>query len=124
MSNPWLIPGIKARLRELHPDRTLSFRDIASQLNKEFSTTLTANACIGRAHRLGLPDRPSPISPGRKPIICDPIPIEQLNSTNCHYAVSKLEDRPPYLYCGMPARQGFAWCAEHYRKVYTAPRAR
>jgi hypothetical protein len=64
-------------------------------------------------------DAPKPL-----PIISDPIPIEQLDRSNCHYPLGEMLDRPPYLYCGMPALEGFSWCAKHYRKVYVPTRSR
>ena len=127
MINPWNIPGIDARLRELHR-QGLFFSEIAEGLNAEYGTELTRYACIGRAYRLGLPSRPTPMPPRRKPkpkpLVCDPVPIVELNTSNCHYPLGEMLDRPPYLYCGMPALEGFSWCAKHYRKVYVPTRSR
>jgi GcrA cell cycle regulator len=35
--------------------------EIAAMMSREFGTPFTANACVGKVHRLGLPARPSPI---------------------------------------------------------------
>lgn len=124
MINPWNIPGIDARLRELHK-QGLFFSEIAEGLNAEYGTQLTRDACIGRAHRLELPDRPNIITAHKRkapPIIYDPISIEQLDRSNCHYPLGEMMDRPPYLFCGMPAKDGFSWCAKHYKKVYSGAR--
>jgi hypothetical protein len=125
MVSPWDIPGINQRLRELHA-LGLYFSEIAEGLNAEYGTSLTRFACIGRAHRLELPDRSNIVwrKPNKPPILYDPIPIEQLDRTNCHYPLGEMLDRPPYLYCGWPARNGFSWCAKHYRKVHTPIRSR
>ena len=126
MINPWNIPGIDARLRELHR-QGLFFSEIAQGLNAEYGTELTRYACIGRAHRLDLPNRPNILverKPKPPPIVHDPIPIQQLDRSNCHYPLGEMLDRPPYLYCGMPALEGFSWCAKHYRKVYVPTRSR
>ena len=46
-----------ARLRALHRNDRLSFDIIAEVLSEEFRVTLTKNACIGKARRMGLPER-------------------------------------------------------------------
>jgi GcrA cell cycle regulator len=46
-----------ARLRALHRNDRLSFDAIAEALSEEFKVTLTKNACIGKARRMGLPER-------------------------------------------------------------------
>src|SRR6186713_1513232 len=46
-----------ARLRALHRNDKLSFDMIAEVLSEEFKVTLTKNACIGKARRMGLPER-------------------------------------------------------------------
>ena len=46
-----------ARLRALHRNDRLSFDAIAAMLSEEFGVTLTKNSCIGKARRMGLPER-------------------------------------------------------------------
>ena len=46
-----------ARLRALHRNDKLSFDMIAEVLSEEFKVELTKNACIGKARRMGLPER-------------------------------------------------------------------
>ncbi len=48
-----------ARLRALHRSDKLSFDAIAEVLSEEFKVALTKNACIGKARRMGLPERTS-----------------------------------------------------------------
>jgi hypothetical protein len=58
-------------LARLHRDkRDISFSVIARELSAEFNLRITANACIGKSRRLGLPMRNNtPRKPkGRKPI--------------------------------------------------------
>ena len=43
------------RLAALRTSTKLSFHGIAAALNAEFNADLTTNACIGMAHRIGLP---------------------------------------------------------------------
>jgi GcrA cell cycle regulator len=124
MTNPWDIPGINERLIELYK-QGLFFSEIAEGLNAEYDTQLTRDACIGRANQMELPERPpQPSRPKMPPIVCDPVPIVELDTSNCHYPLGGMLDRPPYLYCGMPALEGFSWCAMHYRKVYVPTRSR
>lgn len=67
-----------ARLRiEYRTDAT--FNEIAEVLNKRFGTTYSRNAVIGRAHRLKLPARESPIKPkAEKPIAPKAKPSDRL----------------------------------------------
>jgi hypothetical protein len=51
--NDWQNDALTIRLRE-HIDACLSSSQIAAELNHEFKTSLTRNAIIGRARRLGL----------------------------------------------------------------------
>ena len=46
-----------AQLRALHRNDKLSFDMIAEILSEQFGTELTKNACIGKARRMGLPER-------------------------------------------------------------------
>jgi hypothetical protein len=46
-----------AQLRALHRNDKLSFDTIAEILSEDFGVTLTKNACIGKARRMGLPER-------------------------------------------------------------------
>ena len=46
-----------ARLRALHRNDKISFDAIAAMLSEEFGVALTKNSCIGKARRMGLPER-------------------------------------------------------------------
>jgi hypothetical protein len=130
-----------ARFTALHKDGKRSFQMIADILNHEFGLRLTKNACIGKARRLGLKERPRvapppPPPPKRKkrtqstpqlsvysawrvepptlPEADGRITIYQLDLGRCHYPFG---DRPPYAYCGAATRRG-SWCPHHERVVY------
>jgi len=129
------------RLAELHANDDLTFRDIAARLSREFNVTLSKNACIGKARRMGLKIRPqvNPPKPQRKPpkpprvtpevvpvvlprweVELPPAPqgkltIYQLDGSTCHYPFG---ERPPYSYCGEPTALNSAWCEGHFRTVY------
>lgn len=141
MSSPWLIPDINARLCELHPDNTLSFRDIAARLNEEFGTTLTRHACIGRADRLKFAKRPSPILPKKQTAIDPPtaapglpkLPKRQFPAAGKTFADLALDDcrwpfgeptEKPVLFCGRLAREGTSWCEKHHAMAYVPTRLR
>ena len=58
----WTEP-MQARLAELAADPLLSYGRIAAVMSVEFGLSFSKNACIGRAHRLNVRLRPSPIMP-------------------------------------------------------------
>ena len=132
---------IIAALRKLHADKArYSFREIAVKLSDQFGVTVTRNGCIGKAGRLGLPMRdatPRRSAEKEKKMrvrVDAPIParirhrttgpgidIIQLNHSNCHWPLGKVEDYPPYLYCGNPAEFDRPYCHAHCKKAYNSP---
>lgn len=60
----WKTPGAADRLKKLWTDNANTATTIADTLNEEFDMDISRNAVIGKAHRLGLPARPSPIRQG------------------------------------------------------------
>jgi hypothetical protein len=129
-----------ARLEALHADDRLSFEAIAARLRGEFGVELTKNACIGKARRLGLPQRRHvPIQTQkrvRKPALAKPIAPEvvpcvlprwqivmraPVAPTDGKITIFELTndrchwpfgDRSPYLFCGAPTA-GKVYCAFH-----------
>jgi GcrA cell cycle regulator len=102
-----------------------SYLEIARRLSKRFGHQFTKNACIGKGRRMGLPPRepqPSVSRPVKPKVrIPDPagIPIEELERGDCKFIYGKLEDRPPFMYCGKPVlQQGGSWCRVHYGRVF------
>lgn len=58
MLSIWDKPGAIDRLKELHGQKPeLSFTQMAAALSGEFDLRITRNSAIGKAKRLGLPDR-------------------------------------------------------------------
>jgi len=108
-------PRMEDRLRELQAEG-LTFRQIAIQLNAEFNTTLTRNACVGRSYRLKLPPRVA-CRPGqpRQPRQA-PLTIYQLTAKVCHWPVAG--ERPPYAYCGAPVQGEGPFCRAHAELAY------
>jgi hypothetical protein len=142
--SPWLIPGIIARLCELHAldgKQKLSFSAIRDALNAEFGTALTRNAIAGCVHRVKLPCRPSPlkrIAEMTKVRIDAPIvPVEaqlpptptglmilQLCEGVCRWPMGELLAYPPFVYCGHDVTPGRPYCGEHCTLAYHAPLVR
>jgi GcrA cell cycle regulator len=123
------------RFTRLHRQQPpLSFARIAAEMSAEFNITLTRNACIGKASRLGLPmrgqtDRPrrnrekvkmikirvdAPIAPMIEPRQLEiGLDIYQTRDGDCKWPLGEIEDRPPYRYCGAPSLLGRPYCNEH-----------
>ena len=95
------------------------------QIAKKMGTT--KNAIIGKANRLGLSRRPSPIpKTGRKPIVKPDLKVVEVVETKdmIDHPPKKLralielrngECRYPY---GDPKKEGFGFCAEPTKKTY------
>ena len=129
-----------ARFTALHRDGKRPFREIAETLSREFGLRLSKNACIGKARRLSLKERPrvAPppprkgqrrggrprripavlpgwrIEPPRLPPAAGRITIYQLESGVCHFPHG---ETPPYTYCGAKTLRG-SWCPHHERVIY------
>jgi hypothetical protein len=43
------------------------------------------------------------------------IDMMQLTQNTCHWPLAKVEDYPPYRYCGCQTLEGSPWCPRHYR---------
>jgi len=132
------------RLAALRTSTKLSFHGIAAALNAEFNADLTTNACIGMAHRIGLPRhdgkvrkmRPAskpkrikvrvdaPIAPRLSVRSLEPTPllIEQLRDGDCKWPLGHVDDRPPYQYCGQAAPVGASYCPAHAERASSTPR--
>jgi len=139
-----------ARLTELQADSALGFTGIARIMSGEFRVRLTKSACIGKAHRLGLPLRisiavrnamPKPRKSRARQRPAEPIAVApKINpgwtvelprlAAGNRLTIFELRDgvcrfpygeRAPYTYCGRPAPHT-SWCPHHEHVVY--PRGR
>ena len=137
----------------LHRDVALSFSDMAAQISAKFAVTITKNACIGKARRMGLPVRasvggtrvlqqprpkmirlPHKIDAPIEPELETPaeaaepgISIYQLASDTCRWPLGAVETRPPLRYCGCWCEIERPYCDEHTamsRGVSYGPRVR
>ncbi|MBM3484479.1 MAG: global cell cycle regulator GcrA-like protein [Alphaproteobacteria bacterium] len=92
---------------------------------------MSKNAIVGKAHRLGLPPRPSPIKrearvarPMRsEPRVVErpsPPPVQLVISTSgatCKWPIGH-PGEPEFGFCGQPAVEGKPYCVEHYTRAY------
>lgn len=95
------------RLRELW-GQGVSASEIADMLGD-----VTRNAVIGKAHRLGLSGRPSPIK--KKPV--RGATILNLTERMCKWPVGDPK-HADFHFCGKPAHPGLPYCAEHAAVAY------
>jgi GcrA cell cycle regulator len=133
--------GLTDRLISLHNSGLHGFGEIARMLSVEFQLSLTRNAVIGKAHRIGLPLK-APPRPKKRKLLPEPLPLPQvrfnrarleyfipvmpaaptlaprpglemyeLSDTTCRYPLG--DGPPPFLYCGRPCCEDCIYCPEH-----------
>src|SRR5919107_1760460 len=120
----------------------------ASQIADELGG-VSRNAVIGKAHRLGLEQRPSPVKPGEEkeakktaapapaasaprpapprrlvpakpsPDVADKTSLLDLNDRICKWPIGH-PGEPDFHFCGEPANPGFPYCVDHCGVAYQA----
>lgn len=116
----------------------ISCSQIAKTIRRRFGNSRTRNSIIGRKHRLGLPDRTTPVrivrdkqrvkrralpkmvepvkpvakaaKPVRKEEPIRRVEITELARSECRWPVT--EDSP-HLFCGRPQAEDSSYCATH-----------
>ncbi len=103
----------------------------ASQIAGQIGDGVTRNAVIGKAHRLGLKSRPSPVKsdpkkpkkPAPKPIAAavseDMVSLLQLNERICKWPIGHPGD-DDFHFCGRPSEAGHPYCDAHCEMAYQA----
>ena len=102
----------------------------ASQIAKELGEGVTRNAVIGKAHRLGLKSRPSPVksdktkakAPAKKAAKKEAkkfVTLLDLTDRMCKWPFGHPGD-PDFHFCGRPAEPGMPYCATHCAEAYQA----
>jgi GcrA cell cycle regulator len=83
---------------------------------------VSKNAVVGKAHRLGLKGRPSPIkrpekAPAPKKEATKVFTLTDLSSQTCRWPIGdpKHED---FRFCGKPVAIGKPYCPEHCAQAY------
>jgi GcrA cell cycle regulator len=111
-------------------EKGLSASQIASELGG-----VTRNAVIGKAHRMGLASRPSPLktetqkpkaakkkAPEKK-AVKERITLLQLTDKMCKWPIGH-PGEPDFHFCGKKAEAGVPYCAEHCAQAYQTQTAR
>lgn len=126
------------KLRELW-DKGLS----ASQIAKELAEGVTRNAVIGKAHRMGLASRPSPVksdpakraaaaakkkaAPKQEPAKAAPttgkVTILDLTESMCKWPIGH-PGEAGFHFCGKPSQPTFPYCANHCVEAYQVQQPR
>ncbi|MEM1021747.1 MAG: GcrA family cell cycle regulator [Sphingomonadales bacterium] len=100
----------------------------ASQIAEKLGEGVTRNAVIGKAHRLGLKSRPSPVkseAAAAKPKPKAPtkasgkVSLLDLTERICKWPIGHPTD-DDFHFCGKPAKPGFPYCDEHCEIAYQA----
>lgn len=102
-----------AQLTELW-SQDLSTAEIGKKLG------ITKNAVVGKAHRLGLPKRQSPIrrSPSKAKVVkADLIRLESLERGMCCWPSGDPND-DDFHFCGEPAIPSKPYCLDHCKEAY------
>ena len=117
----------------------------ASQIATELGENITRNAVIGKAHRLGLSSRPSPVkkpaqtkprkvpvkkaAPAAPAVAPDPldkpekITILELTDRICKWPLGH-PGEDDFQFCGSKSVPGQPYCAFHGAMAYQAPQPR
>lgn len=108
----------------------------AAEIAKELGG-VTRNAVIGKAHRLKLSNRVSPIQQNKKPVVKAPppekkirpqvlieenrerIPLMELSGRMCRWPIGDPQEEN-FGFCGETSIAGFPYCAEHGKVAYQA----
>ena len=129
------------KLRELW-DKGLS----ASQIAKELAEGVTRNAVIGKAHRMGLASRPSPVksdpakraaaaaakkkavAPKKSPATkvaptTGKVSILDLTESICKWPIGH-PGEANFQFCGKPSQPTFPYCANHCVEAYQVQQPR
>ena len=94
---------------------------------------ISKNAVVGKAHRLHLPSRPSPIKnppirPVVKPVPPPPAPAVKVVAMGKSGGACQWPDghpgQPGFHFCGKPAAAGKPYCPEHAARAYVSGKSR
>ncbi|MFC3052205.1 GcrA family cell cycle regulator [Kordiimonas pumila] len=102
----------------------------ASQIAKELGEGVTRNAVIGKAHRLGLKSRPSPVkTDGEKKKVAPKkiakksgkkfVTLLDLTDRMCKWPSGHPGDAD-FQFCGKASEPGMPYCAGHCAEAYQA----
>jgi len=108
----------------------------ASQIAAELGDGITRNAVIGKAHRLGLKSRPSPLkaTPPARPAAApkavrekkveeEKVTILTLTERVCKWPIGH-PGEPDFHFCGKKSQPGQPYCAKHSAMAYQSPQSK
>ena len=115
----------------------------ASQIAKELAEGVTRNAVIGKAHRMGLASRPSPVKSGsakiaavaakkkgapkkalsKAPPASGKISILDLTESKCKWPIGHPGEEN-FHFCGKPSQPKLPYCANHCIEAYQVQQPR
>lgn len=114
----------------------------ASAIADAMGDGFSRNAIIGKAHRLGLAGRPSPVKPGEETVVrakpagggkpggggkAAPKPqrtsLLELSDKVCKWPIGH-PGEIDFHFCGKPSSTGFPYCGEHCTVAYQAQQPR
>ncbi|ABC22456.1 GcrA family cell cycle regulator [Rhodospirillum rubrum] len=89
------------------------------EIGKEIG--VSKNAVVGKAHRLGLKGRPSPIKRTQKEAKPEPKirSVVDLSAHTCRWPIGDPRE-PGFHFCGKPTTPGKPYCAEHASIAYVS----
>lgn len=99
------IPAARSVVPAREPKRVGSKRIVGGSKRR----TVEQNIALSKAAMERFSDRADGIEPSQG------ITIMELERTSCRWPLAKVEDFPPYRYCGCQTREGSSWCEDHYR---------
>ncbi len=106
----------------------------ASQIATELGDGISRNAVIGKAHRLGLKSRPSPVK-AESTRTKKTRPKKKAGSEQAKIGLLDLTERmckwpighpgePDFHFCGRDAAPGMPYCEDHCREAYQSQQPR
>jgi GcrA cell cycle regulator len=88
----------------------------ASQIAERLGS-VTRNAVIGKAHRLGLAGRPSPIRVEPAAAPAAPVRASNYKGPTCQWPLGDPTSQD-FKFCGAPIEPGRPYCAQHCEQAY------
>ena len=89
----------------------------ASEIAEILGQDISRNSVIGKAHRLGLSGRPSPI----KKKTVQPLTLHSMTERMCKWPFGDPK-KPDFHFCGHPVAVAITYCPEHRSIAYQAAR--
>ena len=82
---------------------------------------VTKNAVVGKAHRLSLSPRPSPVKSSGRPRVKASAKIIEISGPTCSWPHGHPGEKN-FRFCGSRAVQGKPYCTEHAALAYIRPK--